>query len=113
MSTQKVVFLHCSPEGEAYLQKRLAEVAESLPPDECPNLRRFFGEAVYKQDDGRSVRVWFGCELGETSLAGRFLGTLLNELSVENFFFVRFGEEAGDYEAIGNYAREYFTDDES
>lgn len=113
MSMQKVVFLHCSPQGEEYLQKRLAEVAESLSPEEWPNFRRFFGEAVYKQDDGRSVRVWFRCDLGESTLSGRFLGTLLNELSVDDFFFVRFGEEDGDYEAIGNYALEYFTDDEA
>lgn len=113
MPMQKVVFLHCSPQGEEYLQKRLAEVAETLPSEEWLNFRRFFGEAVYKQDGGRSVRVWFRCDLGESTPAGRFLGTLLNELSIDEFFFARFDEEDGDYEALGNYAREHFTDDES
>ncbi len=109
MSTQKVIFLYCSPEGERYLQERLAEAIAVLPCDKQEVLSGFFSGSLYKQDDECSIRVWFNYDLNDFEVA--FLCEIAAVMEAKNLFFARIGEKDDDFDSRGECGSEYFAGD--
>lgn len=105
MSIQKVIFLFCSPPGEAVLNTMLQEHTASMPPKDRMQVLESFTRAIHKSPDGHSIRVWFQVAYDDTAPQIAFLKRFLAHVSVDDIFFARFGEASNDFEEIGNYKR--------
>lgn len=105
MSKQKVIFLYCSPSGEAALNAILREHISSLLAKDSTRIIESFMRAIYRSPEGHSIRVWFDVEYSDASPDIAFLKHFLTEAPEGDIFFARIGEEPEDVEEIGSYAR--------
>ncbi|CAK7026918.1 MAG: hypothetical protein DELT_02611 [Desulfovibrio sp.] len=105
MSKQKVVFLYCSPSGEAVLTAMLQEWLTDLTPDDGAKVLDWLSRAIYKSREGHSIRVWFGIDYSDDLPEVAFLKHFLAIVPETDIFFARFGEDPDDVEELGSYER--------
>jgi hypothetical protein len=105
MSKQKLIFLYCSPSGEAALNAMMQEHTGPLTTEDRTEVWESFMRAIYKGPDGHVIRVWFDVEYSDTSPEMAFLKRFLAAVPTEDIYFARVGEEPDDVEEIGSYAR--------